>query len=175
MTTAVHAPTLTLLLFRHAKAERGHAALPDEKRPLADRGRVDADAMGRRLALDGLMPDLVLCSPATRTLETLALAAPHWAPAPRTNIVTDLYDRMSGSYLDIIQAAPAVQRLMLVAHNSATESTARQLCGGGDEAALHSLRTKYPTAAIAVVNFTAERWRDIQPGQGTLSAFLTPE
>lgn len=165
---------LTLLLFRHAKAERGHATLSDEKRPLAERGRADADAMGRRLALSGLMPDLVFCSPATRTLETLALAAPHWAPAPRTSIVPELYEQMSEDYLRIIRSAPAAPRLMLVAHNSATEDTARALAGAGTDQEMARLAGKYPTSAVAVLAFDAANWADIAPGQGTLTAFLTP-
>jgi len=165
---------LTLLLFRHAKAERGSAALGDEKRPLAERGRAAADAMGHRLALDGLMPDLVLCSPATRTLETLALAAPHWAPAPRTAIMPELYDQMSGDYLGLIQAAPPARRLMLVSHNSATEVTARLLAGAGDTAIRARLAAGFATASIAVLEFDADHWSEIGPGQGRLAAFLTP-
>jgi phosphohistidine phosphatase len=166
---------LTLILFRHAKAERGGAGVPDEKRPLAERGRRTADAMGRRLATEGLMPDLVLCSPATRTLETLALAAPHWAPAPRTSIVADLYRLMSASYLDLVRAAPPARRLMLVAHNSAIETTAREFTGEGGGTALPGLASGFPTAAIAVFDFDVDNWADVAAGQGRLTAFLTAE
>ena len=63
-----------LYLFRHAKAEP-HGARPDHERVLAKRGRVDAEAMGERLAERGDTPELVLCSTSRRTLETWELAA----------------------------------------------------------------------------------------------------
>lgn len=166
---------LTLLLFRHAKAERGTATLTDAQRPLAARGRDAADEMGRRLVVAGLMPDLVLCSPATRTLETLALAAPYWTPAPQVSVVPALYERMEGDYLDLVQGAPDVARLMLVAHNAAIEQTARMLATTGDAAALAVLSRGFPTAAIAVIGFEAADWSAAVAGQGYLQAFLTPD
>ena len=36
------------------------------------------------------------------------------------------------------------------------------------------LEEKFPTAALAVLDFDAERWRDIGPGEGTLKDFVRP-
>lgn len=165
---------LTLLLFRHAKAEPGSASQTDDKRPLAPKGRAAADEMGRRLAVEGIIPDLVLCSPATRTLETLALASTHWAPAPRTSIDERLYRQMGSNYVELVRASPPTRRLMLVGHNSATETTARSLVGRGDRQALSGLASGFPTAAIAVIEFDASGWSDVAAGQGTLVTLLTP-
>ncbi|MFI5495377.1 SixA phosphatase family protein [Actinoplanes sp. NPDC051859] len=59
----------TLILLRHAKAETPGELLDVERR-LTDRGRRDASAAGSWLALQGLLPGLVLCSSATRTRQT---------------------------------------------------------------------------------------------------------
>jgi hypothetical protein len=57
----------TLVLLRHAKAERPDRYPQDVDRPLSSRGRADAAAAGRWLADAGLVPDRVLCSPSVRT------------------------------------------------------------------------------------------------------------
>lgn len=64
--------TRTLVLLRHAKAEPFAPGGGDAERPLSDRGRGDAHAMGRWLAAHGLVPECVLCSPALRTRQTWA-------------------------------------------------------------------------------------------------------
>ena len=62
-------PDRQLLLLRHAKAVIGEG-MDDFDRPLAPRGEQAAQAMGRYMAANGLVPDLVLCSPARRTTQT---------------------------------------------------------------------------------------------------------
>ena len=56
----------TLLLMRHAKSSWDEPGLADLERPLAARGRLAAPLVARHLRERGLMPDLVLCSPAVR-------------------------------------------------------------------------------------------------------------
>jgi len=55
-----------LLLMRHAKAETRGPGAADRDRPLVKRGLRDAALIGAAVARDGITPDLVLCSPATR-------------------------------------------------------------------------------------------------------------
>ena len=63
-------PMQRLILMRHAKAEKTAASGRDRDRPLSDRGRADAAAMGRALAARGMRPDLAVVSPSTRTRQT---------------------------------------------------------------------------------------------------------
>ncbi len=63
----------TLLLLRHAKSSWNDPSLADHDRPLKKRGRKAAPRMGRWLQENGLRPDCVLCSTATRARETLQL------------------------------------------------------------------------------------------------------
>ena len=65
-----------LILLRHAKSSWDYADLADVDRPLSERGRTAARAMGSYLRAHPIRPDLVLCSPAARTRETLALVTP---------------------------------------------------------------------------------------------------
>ena len=97
--------TLTLLLIRHAKADRGDAALPDHDRPLARRGRDDAPRMGRWIADQGFAPDEVLCSDADRTRETVGLMLPAWPEAPRLSYRWGLYHAAPEAMLAVLAEA----------------------------------------------------------------------
>ena len=69
-----------LLLLRHAKTERAGPGERDRDRKLTERGRVDAPIIGAYLARHGLVPDLVLISPATRTTAKPGNSSPpRWA------------------------------------------------------------------------------------------------
>ena len=69
--TDAEADTRTLVLLRHAKAEAAGSDAPDDaERPLTARGHADAAAAGAWLARHGLLPDVVICSPARRTRQT---------------------------------------------------------------------------------------------------------
>jgi phosphohistidine phosphatase len=60
-----------LLLLRHAKSSWDDPSLTDRDRPLSKRGRAAARRMGEHLRASGGRIDLVLCSSALRTRETL--------------------------------------------------------------------------------------------------------
>ncbi len=58
---------MRLYLVRHGEAERGE---PDELRPLTPIGRRQAQELGRRLAEEGVRPDVILTSPLLRARAT---------------------------------------------------------------------------------------------------------
>jgi phosphohistidine phosphatase len=154
-----------LILIRHAKSDWNSPDLEDFHRPLAPRGRKAARWIGDTLRDEGWLPDLILCSSAARTRETLALSG---MSAP-TQFVRDIYDLMDEDFVDLIRTqGGAAATLALIGHNSATDTTARSLCSdrmdfGG-----------FPTGAIVVLDFQAADWRDIAEGTGQLVAFCRP-
>jgi phosphohistidine phosphatase len=168
-------PDRQLLLLRHAKAELGESGMRDIDRPLAPRGRQAAERMGRYLAETGLVPDLVLCSPARRTRETWEIAA-RALPAVRTLFLNRLYDFGDGSALleAIQQDGDGARRLLLVTHNPATQHLALRLSGAAPALARQQMTEKYPTAGLAVINFAGPDWSATARGGGELAAFIRP-
>ncbi|MBX2805067.1 MAG: histidine phosphatase family protein [Hyphomicrobiales bacterium] len=167
---------LTLTLFRHAKSSWDHADLTDFDRPLNDRGERDAPVMGRYLARHQLIPDLILCSSARRTRETLELASAEWPVKPQTEYAEALYlatqDTMFGILRNVGKHSPHV---MMIGHNPGIHSFAMNMAGTGEADARYALSSKYPTAAIANITFGSSAWSTIKPGEGTLTAFVTPK
>lgn len=164
------------MILRHAKSDWGEPGRPDMERPLAPRGERAATLMGGFLATGDYRPDRVLVSPARRTRETLAgVLAALGPPPPAVTTVAGLYEPHSGNYQSVIAAHGGdARRLLLVGHNPASHATALMFAGSGDRQALADLGARYPTAALAVIDFDAASWADIQPHAGVLAAFVTP-
>jgi phosphohistidine phosphatase len=167
-------PFRSLLLLRHAKAERD-PEVEDHERRLAPRGRRDAERMGERIAELGLAPEQVLCSPARRTRETLDRILPHLPDGLAVVVDRELYLASPEQILARIAAVDdRVRTLLVVGHNPGIAELAEELARRGDAEALARLRHKFPTCGLAEIRSPALRWRDLASGGGTLRAFLTP-
>lgn len=169
-----------LVLLRHAKAISDKPGLDDRDRMLADRGRADAVRMGRYLREEGCVPDAVLCSPAARTHETLDLVLPQLGSAPWVKYPEELYLARWLTIVNLVrETAKATGALMVVGHNPGLEDCARKLArppGDAQGRRLHeALRTKFPTAAAAVLDFDIADWKHVETGAGELEHFASPK
>ncbi|MCJ2121305.1 SixA phosphatase family protein [Methylobacterium sp. J-077] len=162
-----------LILLRHAKSDRP-AGVADHERPLNDRGRRAAPAVGAHLAEAGFRPDLALVSTATRTRETWeAVAAALGAPEARFH--REIYEAPAERILGVIRGAPdAAETVIVVGHNPGLGDLAATLAGEGARKELARLATEFPTAAYAVIAFDAASWSTVVPGQGRLERFVRP-
>lgn len=167
---------LTLSLLRHAKSSWKNPTLPDRERPLAARGIGDAPVMGRTMAERGIDPELVLCSSARRTVDTLALVMPELKIEPKVVYEDVLYHASPSEMLDMLRTIqPGASHVMLVGHNPEIQALALDLIGAGPKHMRDRLKDRYPTAGLAVINFNAGLWSSIDVNSGSLSLFLTPK
>ena len=163
-----------LLLLRHAKAAPGLEA-DDFHRELTDSGQDDARLMGKFIVKRRLVPDLVVHSGARRTKETAELVAakfPHKVEALENN---DLYDATRMLILDVLRALPdAAHSVLVVGHNPGTADVANLLAGEGAREPRLRMASKFPTAALAVLESKIPSWADIAPKVARLQHFVTP-
>ena len=162
----------TLYLLRHAKSSWDEPGLADHERPLAARGRRDGKRIAEHLRGEGIEPELVLCSSAERTRETLELVRPALGAA--TVLVEDeLYGASSDRLLARIRQVPEeVASVLVIGHNPGLEELALELASSGDE--LERLEVKFPTAALATLEL-AGGWGRAAPGGATLTAYVVPK
>jgi phosphohistidine phosphatase len=161
-----------LLLLRHAKSSWADPGVRDHDRPLNERGRRAAAAIGDQLRKEGWIPDVVLCSSARRTCETATLLA---LPETAELVVEhDLYLADADTVLHRIRAVDDRARtVMVVGHNPTMHEVALNLAADGSKPALRSLGEKYPTGALAVLDLDRV-WLALAPATGRLVAFVTP-
>lgn len=164
-----------LLLLRHAKAVQDSGE-GDHARALNERGRTDSTVMGRALNARGYIPDLVICSNSRRTTQTWELLSPELARAPKVEFTRSLYLAPPKALLETIQDSfDSAKSLMLVGHNPGIAETANRLARkprpGPEAEKADEMRAKFPTCALAVLDFDVASWRDVTGG-GVLRDFI---
>jgi len=164
-----------LLLLRHAKSSWDDPEIDDFDRPLNTRGRRSAPLMGRHCAQHNLIPQTILCSSARRTRETLAGIMPYFTDDLRIHITRDLYMTSEDRHLDLIRSSGnGARTLMAIGHNPSLRDLAMLLIGSGNPSLRAELDEKFPTAAVAVIDFDVKAWTDVMPGGGRIVAFFRP-
>lgn len=164
---------MRLWLLRHAKSSWDDPGLDDRDRPLAPRGERAADQMRDYIAAAGIRPALVLCSSALRTRQTLARVLPALGPELEVRIEPSLYTFDAEPLLDRSRAIPeGLASAMLIGHNPAIQELAVGLASTGDR--LDQLAQKYPTGALAEIEFPAGSWNEVGTTPGKLTRFVVP-
>ncbi len=169
----------TLTLLRHAKSGYDDPLLRDFDRPLNDRGRRAATAIGKwlRLAQDsGAMPDFdhVAASPAVRCRQTIEGVETGMQARLAPIYEQRIYLSSSATLVELIAGFAAHHdHALLVGHNPGLEDLLLELVLPGgqmrEEAAL-----KYPTATLARLDLDIDRWARIDGGHAQLVHFIRP-
>ena len=165
-----------LVLLRHAKAAPKGTG-EDFDRVLAPAGRSDMAPIARRFQDDDMRPDLALVSPSARTRETWDLVE---GSLEDVAVAFDerIYEAPVEQLIEVLREADGVvadgpvERVVLVGHNPGISELAHVLAGTGED--LGRLLRGMPTAALAIIDFDVEAWREIAPGEGRLVNFVTP-
>ncbi len=164
-----------LLLLRHAKSERLTLGADDMARKLNSRGRDDAPKIGMYMARHGLVPDRAMISPSARTRETWDLVAAAFPKRPPHVFDERLYEAGPEAILEVIrECRKAVPTLLVVGHNPGLQELAKLLIAAGDADARQRLSEKFPTAALAVIDFPFDDWAKLHPHAGRLDHFVSP-
>ena len=161
-----------LLVLRHAKSEWGPHGLPDHERPLAARGTRAAPQIAAWIDEQGYRPDLVLCSTAVRTRQTLELLGSA-VEESTVEIEHDLYLAGWPQLLDRLrQLGTRFERVLLVGHNPGLQQLVCALARQGSTR--ERAERKFPTAALAVLALPCASWNELSPGNGELVDFVVP-
>ena len=163
-----------LFLVRHAKAEPS-VGRDDYERALTDRGRDDARRMASALAARDILPDLLIHSGALRTKQTAEILAAQWPRRVEIQVEPGLYDATQGMlYARARTLSDSLASVGFVGHNPGIGELAGSLAGSGAHSELRRMAAKFPTCAVAALDFSVPAWDDIERKSGLLALFLTP-
>lgn len=155
-----------LIMMRHAKSDWS-LNQEDHDRPLNTRGINSAQSLGVWLRTQGLLPDQVLSSSATRTRQTLeGLDLPVKAKFEQALYLADpsvILDTLCGATGDVV---------LLLGHNPGVAMLAEGLVA---QAPVHPQFQDFPTGATLVVDFDTNSWETIKPGTGRVVTFVIPK
>jgi phosphohistidine phosphatase len=159
-----------VFLLRHAKSEHAGADTPDADRPLARSGRRACAAVADHLRSSGLAPDLVLCSSARRTRQTVAAIASALPSAVPVVTEDRLYLAEPAELLTRLRELDdGLPSVLLVGHNPGLHLLALALIDPRDRAQV----VTFPTAAFAVLETRVHRWAELGPATARLASFTT--
>ena len=109
--------------------------------------------MGRYLAENDLVPDVILCSDSTRTTETCAIVSDSAAMHPKIEFIEQLYLASDSCMITTAsQRAMAADRVMLIGHNPGCEDVLHSLGLG-----MHEL----PTCTFARIGLEIDDWLEL--------------
>ena len=163
-----------LLLLRHSKTERPEPGQRDRDRKLMERGRSDAPLIGTYMARHRLTPDLVLVSPAKRTLETWELVEGALNKTPQVAHEERIYNARTRTLADLIRETEDAGSLLMIGHNPGLHDLANELIGSGEVEARESLNEKLPTSGLVAIDFAFGDWSELHDSSGRLDRFVTP-
>jgi phosphohistidine phosphatase len=169
-----HAAMSELYLLRHAKAVPQGGAQSDADRPLEERGREGARLVAGWIKANKIAPALVLCSPATRTRQTLDLIADSFGAAPEIGYEPLLYLAGADKLLDRLHAIPdSVARVMMIGHNPGLQELAQNLSDTRIGPLADRLASDLATAGL--VRFEVmSGWSGLRRHAARLVALVTP-
>jgi phosphohistidine phosphatase len=157
-----------LVLMRHAKSAWDDPILSDKERPLNERGRESASALGEWLRDKGYLPDIALVSSSERTRETFGLLDLD----REAEFLDALYLASPMGMMQVLEENGGdAETVLMIAHNPGIGALAAELAGAAADADL----SRYPTGATAVFSAESAGWSGVGPGDLKLVDFVVPK
>jgi phosphohistidine phosphatase len=154
-----------LLLIRHSKAEKDTGG-KDFDRPLKYPGIQDARFMADLLKEKGLVPQLIITSPALRTKTTAEIFADGLKLA-KPQEEKSIYEATQQTLLKIInRLSDSLDFVAIVGHNPGIAYILQYLAGEARE--VH-------TSTVALIEFDTDRWTEISGDTGKLTYYGSPK
>ncbi|MGL6279290.1 MAG: SixA phosphatase family protein [Gaiella sp.] len=157
-----------LWVLRHAKSSWEGADLADHERPLSARGRKACTALRRHCATAAVLPEVVLCSTATRTRETLDRLLPALGD-PVIHLEDGLYLASAHTLLTRLRSLD-VESALVVGHNPGLHELVLALAAPSPHR--ERIVAKLPTGALATLDH--DGWPTLAPGRAVLSDLVLP-
>ncbi len=157
-------------MIRHAKSSWANPLQSDFERPLNDRGKEEAPAMGKKLKKLGIIPDLVISSSAKRTKQTAKRIAEE-VGYDTDNIKWEekLYHCIPSVFEELIyELSDKVKTVFIVAHNPGITSFVNQL---SPDFSIDNM----PTCGVVGAHVETEEWNNFSIAKRKVFLFEHPE
>lgn len=157
-----------IYLIRHAKASWDNLHLADIDRPLTEQGKTDAHWTGQQLKEQKIKPDVIVSSPAKRSLDTAEIIAEE-IKYPLKKIVTlpQIYNAGVETLITAMQELDnQFNTALFFGHNPTLTWLAHYLCD--------DFKPNISTCGVVGIEFVADNWANITESEGKFLFFLHP-
>jgi phosphohistidine phosphatase len=158
-----------LFLIRHAKSSWAEIGAKDFDRVLDERGHRDAPKMAKVLKDMGIMPDLIVSSPAKRAITTAQYFAKEFnIPFAKIDLQSDIYEASESDLLHIIRnITNTTQTVLLFGHNPTLTYFPNRYS--------ENLIDNVPTCGIVQLLVNTEGWSDFNEKTVSKKGFWYPK
>jgi len=158
-----------LILIRHTKSSWDDLSMPDYDRPIRKDRIDDAKKMAAKLKELKLEPDLIICSPAKRTRQTVEYFYDKLKYTPeKIQFEKRIYESSAEEILQVVRETNAkVKTLVLVGHNPSITDFANLF--------IHEKVNEVPTTGVVWLQFENPDWEIYRQTPCKLKRFLTPK
>ena len=157
----------TIYLLRHAKSSWDDSSLSDFERPLNERGLRTAPFMGEVMVGRGYSPSVIISSPAKRAATTAELVRESAGLSSEFRSDHRIYEASPNTLRTVAaETSDDIDSMMLVGHNPGMEGFIRYLTGRIEP---------MPTAALAVIELSIDRWSEINADTGKIIEMIRPK
>ena len=119
------------------------------------------------MASRGLVPAMILSSPAVRAEQTAALVKTHSGSDAPLHFDERIYEASALALRQVLsELADSIDSVMIVGHNPGMEGLIRLLSG---------VIEAMPTAALAVIELRIDSWQELGSGSGLLLSVYRPK
>jgi phosphohistidine phosphatase len=159
----------TLFCIRHAKSSWDDADLLDIDRPLNERGLRDAPRMAVFLKEKGIVPDLIVSSPAERAFQTATFFQEEWAMSDdQMEINDDIYEATEMDVWEIIKDLPdEANTVFLFGHNPTFTYFANLFS--------EEIIGNVPTCGVCQIESRTRKWSKLEASNSELVEFYYPQ
>jgi phosphohistidine phosphatase len=159
----------SLILVRHAKTIQ-YGYDQDFDRTLTDRGEENAERISCEMVKIGLIPDLIISSPAVRTTQTTKIYARNFGyPIGNVSYEKKLYSGMqTTTFLHLLhELDDRHTTVMVVGHNPTVYFYLELL--------LPNFSLNVPTCSTVVIEFDIDNWSELKERSGKMAHRWIPD
>lgn len=156
-------------VLRHGKSSWDQLDLKDIDRPLLEKGKKRTQKIAKYMKENGIFPDCIISSPASRALETTNIVIEELKLSLIPQISKKLYPGRVEDILDKISALDkSIKHVLIVGHNPVLSELINEK---SDTFSLEWL----PTSAIVTLNFEIKSWDYILAEKGDCIFYGIPK
>jgi len=158
---------MKLFIIRHAKSSWKDSSLDDFDRPLNKRGKLNAPLMGTKLKERGVVPDVMISSPAFRAKTTAEIIAKKVKYSKKIIFKKEIYDVGESAIRKILKKLDDENSVVFIfGHNPDLNMLAERYVGFDEN---------IPTCGIVEIEFDCKRWKDISSLNAKFISFDYPK
>jgi len=158
-----------VVIVRHAKSVP-YGYDDDFHRDLTERGINDANKISQKLKISGIVPDLVIASPAMRTMSTASIYCQNMGyDTAQIRKEEVLYEGLvTQDFIDMLQElSDEVNTVFVFGHNPTVYYLAYNL--------VKYFNSDMPTCSTVVLDFPVERWSEVSARGAQMTFQYTPK